>query len=643
MLDRMSTGQAATSSLIAQLRAELMRHVPFAQMSAADVDALVSASQQAYFEPGEVLLDPSRGVVQEVFIIRRGSVSGRKGIAETQGGFEFGAGELFPLDAAFGARAVTSTYTATIDTFCLLVPVVIVQEVASRSAAFADFVNRRVMHLLQLSRNALQASHAAQTATAQSLETPLGELIQHAPYSVAPQTALAQALRKMEELRIGSVLVTDEVGGQTLGILTHRDVLSRVTLPQIPLSTPISTVMTQPVATLTTRHTAHDAALMMARLSIRHVPVTDGTQAHGRVVGIVSERDLFALQRISLKQISAEIRNAPDVGALQAAANDIRAFARNLLGQGVRARQITELISHLNDLLTERLVALIAPSHSVDLSRACWLSFGSEGRSEQTIATDQDNGLVFESADPANSRPALLAFAREVNEALNACGYPLCKGNVMASNPDCCLTSDEWLERFAQWIDHGAPADLLKASIYFDVRPIAGESALVDPLRQFLDTAGHNARFLKQMADNALANSPALNWHGAIDGRSEQGHTIVDLKLRGTAVFVDAARLFALRQGVGATSTRLRLEGAAKSMGVPSHEAEAWIGAFEYLQLLRLQEQLARSAQEAVQGVTRGPNEVDVQQLNDFDRRLLKEALLMARRIQQRVELDHSA
>jgi CBS domain-containing protein len=377
----------------------------------------------------------------------------------------------------------------------------------------------------------------------------------------------------------------------------------------------------------------------MSRRGIRHVPVTD---ADARVVGIVSERDLFALQRLSLKQVSTAIRAAPDVATLRAVAGDIRRFARNLLGQGVRARQLTELISHLNDVLAERLVTLVAAAHGLDLGRACWLAFGSEGRSEQTIATDQDNGLVFTSDDAARDRPAWLAFAREVNEALDACGYPLCKGNVMASNPDCCLTQSEWLARFADWIDHGAPADLLNASIYFDFRPLAGNAALTEPLRALVTTqAARNARFMRQLAENALRNAPALNWRGAIDTKDEGAQAVIDLKLHGTAIYVDAARLYALAHGIAATGTRARFEAAAGAMGVPPQEAEAWVSGFEVLQMLRLQVQLERDRREAVDAPDGNPNLVDVAALNDIDRRVLKESLRVARRLQQRIELDY--
>jgi CBS domain-containing protein len=397
--------------------------------------------------------------------------------------------------------------------------------------------------------------------------------------------------------------------------------------------------MSAPVITLGLDHTAQDAALAMSRHAIRHVPVTD---AAGRVVGILSERDLFALQRLSLKQIGLSIRAAPDLANLRSLAQDIRRFARNLLGQGVGARQLTELISHLNDVLTERLVTLIAAARGIDLARGCWLAFGSEGRGEQTIATDQDNGIVFDSDDAARDRPAWLAFAREVNEALDACGYPLCKGNIMASNPECCLTQGEWLARFDAWIERGAPEDLLKASIYFDLRALAGHTALAQPLRERIThEAGRNPRFMKQMAENTLRNAPALNWLGGIDTQTQGAQAVIDLKLHGTAIYVEAARLYALAHGIAPTSTRERFQAIAQTLGVAAHEAEAWVEGFEYLQMLRLQVQLSRDRREAVAASDGNPNLVDVAALNDIDRRVLKESLRVARRLQQRIQMDY--
>jgi CBS domain-containing protein len=618
-----------SGSLLANLSTELQRHPPFNEMDPAHVAAFVAASRQAYYAPGEVVVAPEHGPVRELFFIRRGAVTGKRGLSEVSGGaFQYDAGDLFPISAVLAQRAPTTQYHATEDTFVLVIGAEDMHALARQSPVFGDFLNRRILKFLDLSRAALQVAYSSQALAEQSLETPLGELGHKAPVSCAPDTPLREVLGAMHERRIGSMLVVDAQGAP-LGILTRSDVLARVALPQVPLEAPVSQVMVSPVHSLPHDATAQDAALAMSAHGIRHVPVT----RDGRVVGIVSERDLFALQRLSLKQVSSSIRNAGSVDALRVVAHDIRRFARTLLGQGVQARQLTALISHLNDALTQRLLELVARRHGIDLAACCWLALGSEGRNEQTIATDQDNALIRpEGSDAA----PWLAFARDVNAALDDCGYPLCKGNVMAGNPACNLTPQQWRERFDQWIEHGSPQDLLNASIFFDLRPLAGNEKLAHDLRTFVTRRARiTPRFLHQLALNSLQRAVPLNWLGNIDTVAAEGHDTLDIKLQGAAIFVDVARLYALAHGVEATNTRERLEAVGPLLGVPAHEAQAWVGGFDYLQLLRLHAQL--------DGTTVGdnPNRIAVDTLNDIDRRILKETLRVLRALQQRLKLDY--
>ena len=618
-----------SGSLFANFRRELSLHPPFTQMTPADIDCFLSRARQQYFAPDEILLEPASGVVRQLFYVRQGAVTGTRGLAEQMGGaFEYEAGDLFPVSAALAGRAVTATYRASGDTFVLALPVEDMQALAQRSLAFAEFLNLRTTKFLELSRRALQAAYASHSMTAQSLEKPLHELLDKAPVTCAPDTPLRDALQVMHQKRIGSILVTDP-SGQPVGILTRYDILGRITLAQVPLEAPISRVMVHPVLSLTADHTAQDAALLMSQHGMRHVPVT----RDGVAVGMVSERDLFAMQKQSLKNVSTAIRAAPDVTALSLAAQDIRRLARSLLGQGVQARQLTALISHLNDVLTERLLQIKALEHGVDLTRLCWLSLGSEGRDEQTIATDQDNALILPDDTPADARESIRAFAHAVNLALDACGYPLCRGGIMAGEAACCLTLAQWRERFGQWISQGSPQDLLNASIYFDFRPLAGDASLARALREdVVQAAQQTPRFLKQMALNALTRSVPLNWRGAVD-TDAQG--TVDLKLQGTAIFVDAARIYSLAYGIDQTNTRKRLEATGPLLKLADTEYGAWVGGFEFLQMLRLRIQLDGEA------LPEAPNRVVVARLNDIDRRILRESFRVARQMQQRLQLDY--
>lgn len=347
-------------------------------------------------------------------------------------------------------------------------------------------------------------------------------------------------------------------------------------------------------------------------------------------IGDLSELELL-FSGNAVSRLGAAIAGAGDTAQLSAAARDVRAFAAELVAHGVGARQVTEMLSRLNDRLTRRLLDIHAGEEGLDLRHACWLVFGSEGRSEQTIVTDQDNGLVFASTEPARDRDRWLALGRRVNDSLSDCGYPRCKGLVMAGNPACCLTPAEWCDRIAGWIEHGAPEDLLKACIYFDLRPVAGDAELARPLQELVVRRARAVpRFLKQMADNALRNPAPLSWLGAVETRKQDGRCMFDLKHHGTMQFVDAARIYALAHGIAATGTRQRFEAIAAALRVPAHEGGAWVRGFEFLQLLRLQAQAAGAA-----------NLVDTASLNDIDRTMLKEALRVAQRLQQRMQLDY--
>jgi CBS domain-containing protein len=636
-----SATHSPSQALIGHLVAELRQFAPFAQMAAEDVETFVRAARQTYHAPGEVLLSPESGPVRRLLLLRRGAVVGRRrGAAGAAGSFQLDAGELFPVGAALAARPVTSVYEALDDCFCLEVDAAVAQSLAARNAVWADFLNRRVLQLLDLSKQALQAAQASSALAEHSLEAPLGTLPRKPPVACGPGTPLRDALLLMHERRVGSVMVLGD-DGAALGILTRHDVLERVALARPPEDTPIERLMSRPVHTLDLSATAQDAALLMSRHGVRHVPLTEG----GRVVGIVSERDLFALQRRSLNQVGGRVRHAADRQALIDAAAEIRRFARLLLAQGLSARALTQLVSHLNDLLGERIVTLAAASHGLDLQRACWLVFGSEGRGEQTIATDQDNGLVFAAGDTPEAveaeRARWLALGREVNETLDACGIPLCKGGIMAGNPRCCLSSDEWVARFAHWMEHGAPEDLLAASIFFDFRPLAGNAALVEPMRAAVTrSAPRLPRFMKQMAENALRTRPPIGWAGGIEAERDGAHQWIDLKLQGTTLFVDAARIYALAHGCAATSTRERFEAAGPAIGASAVEVQSWIGAFEFLQMLRLRTQVGGATGDDASPPAQA-NRLDVASLGAIDRRILKESLRMARELQQRLELDY--
>jgi CBS domain-containing protein len=322
-------------------------------------------------------------------------------------------------------------------------------------------------------------------------------------------------------------------------------------------------------------------------------------------------------------------------------AKDVRTLVPSLLVQGVSAEHVTQILSTLNDRLTRRVIALMAAETGIEPTEYCWLAMGSEGRHEQTLASDQDNGLIFrdpESGDVEAQRARYLPFAVQVNEALAQVGFPLCRGGIMAGNPRWCLSESEWRFRFSRWIAAGDPEAVLGAIIFFDFRPLDGDPELADRLRTWLSGSIRDQQiFLRALAQNALANRPPLGVVRDFTLSDDPEHPgTIDLKVNGATLFIDAARVMALAVGVAVTGTTQRLREAAVRRGLAKEEAEAWVSAFHYLQQFRLRHQTAQ-----VQKGEAPTNHVDPDRLNDLDRRLLKEALRTARGLQRRLTLDY--
>ena len=620
-----------TNSLHRATLDALRRQAPFATMTEDEMSWLVQHLSVAYYPLDATLLEPAKTPPDSLFIIKQGTVSGVT--EEGQTVLQLATGEMFPLGALLAGRGAANRYVAAADTFCYLLPAADFHALLGKSPEFNDFCTRRIASLLEESQRAVQSEYALALDDEQRFARPLASLVQRAPLHVLPDTPLADALATMGAARVGSVVVADAAGAP-VGILTLKDVLARVTLAGVPLATPISAVMTARPATLPDDVPVADALVLMARQGIHHIPLVRA----GKLVGVVSEKDVFALRRLSVEGITSAIMRCDNPARLVALAHDIGDLAHSLLAQGMDAENLTAIISSLNDRLTERIIVLESETDAaLEGLRWCWLALGSEGRMEQTLATDQDNALIFAAADDIQ-HSALLAFALRVNHQLDACGFPLCKGEIMASNPKWCLSLTGWQQQFTQWIDHGSPEALLNASIFFDFRPLTGDASLALDLRTWLNRAAQkNPRFLHQMAGNALRNRPPLGVvrDFVLSDDDAHPHTI-DLKLNGATPFVDAARIFALAAGSPQTNTAKRLREAAHALHIPDSELADWNRAFHFLQLLRLRHQ--HGQQRAGQTPD---NHLDPDTLNPLDRRILKEALRQARKVQTRLAMDY--
>ncbi|MDP2805726.1 MAG: DUF294 nucleotidyltransferase-like domain-containing protein [Gallionellaceae bacterium] len=617
-------------------------HAPFDRMEPAHLIWMLERMKLAYYAQGEVIVSPEVGAVENFVVIKQGLVHGEQDVAhaaESDPWMELAEGECFPLGALLAQRAVASTYRAGTDTFCYELPVADFHTLLGMSAPFRDFCTRRIANLLEHSNQVIQAQYTQSSAEQQSLTSPLLAIMRSDPITCSPQASVREVLAMMHELRISSMVAVDDEG-RPLGILTLHDVLERIALPQIDVNQPVISVMSTQLMFLSPQALAHEAAMMMAKQGCGHVLVIENE----RLVGLVTERYLFALQRVGLRQIGSTIRHAETVDVLLRGAADIRRMAHNMMAQGVAAELLTQFISTFNDLLTARVVELEFANSGLGTSpladRLCWMALGSEGRFEQTFSTDQDNALIFtlpEGMTANQVREQLLPLALHINNTLDACGFPLSKGKIMASNPQWCLSLDEWKLAFGNWLTNGTPEALLHASIFFDFRSLYGAHALAEELRNWLArSASGNTRFLHQMAENAMSIRPPL---GVVRDFVVGKENKLDLKLNGVTPFVDAARIFSLAAGVTHTNTLQRLRASATKLKIHSSEIDAWINAFLFIQVLRMR----HHDEKKVQGCSddKLDNKIDPEQLNELNRRILKEAFRQARKLQARLALEY--
>jgi CBS domain-containing protein len=630
----------ATQLLVNSTLEFLRRYSPFDRMEAEPLRLLAGRLKLAYYHKDAAILTPEMGIARTFYIIQRGKVSSRQvgEVSVTEySSMTLGTGESFPIGAVTAQRPSTNSYHALEDVFVYQLDADDFFEVMQCSQVFNLFCTQYIASLLNQSRQQLQVQFAQRAAEQQSLNAPLSALIKRVPETVAPETPIRQTLEKMDSLHVGSMVVADE-RGVPLGIFTQSDLLRRVVLPGVPLEAPVKQVMSAEPHTLPVEISAYEAAMAMAMHGIRHVLAVDG---EGRLQGVVSERDLFTLQRVGLGQIRQAVENAPDLETLLQASDDVRQLAVNMLAQGVGAEQLTQFISALNDTLTRRVIELNLLRHDLFGIEWAWLSFGSEGRDEQTFSTDQDNGLVFicpDLMDKEQLKLRLLEFAHDVNKDLDTCGFPWCAGNIMASNPDLCLTLEEWQNKFTDWVHKPDPSALLNSTIFFDFRALYGQRNLAERLRLWLLrlTSAHPL-FLRMLAQNSLTVVPPLGMIRDFVTDLDPDHPgTIDLKKFGARLFIDAARIFALAAGLPNTNTVQRLRLASARLNINPDETAAIIDGFNFIQLLRLRHQHLENEQG-----NDGDNRINPDQLNELDRRILKEAFRQARKLQQRLKLDY--
>ncbi|MDB6048670.1 MAG: cyclic nucleotide-binding protein [Pseudomonas sp.] len=617
----------------------LQKFPPFNQMENAHLAYLVEQCQLRFYAADESIIKPTDGPVEHFYIVKTGRVVGERthpAKSGTETTFEISTGECFPLAALLGERATRTEHLAAEDTFCLQLNKLAFIKLFAISSVFRDFALRGVSSLLDQVNQQVQQRAAETLGTQYSLNSRLGELAMRHPVTCSPDTPLREAVKLMHEQQVGSIVIVDEHKAP-LGIFTLRDLRQVVADGTGDFGFPIEKSMIQKPFFLSPDASAFDAAIAMTERHIAHVCLVKDQ----RLCGVVSERDLFSLQRVDLVHLARTIRNAPKIESLANLRGEIVQLVDRMLAHGASSTQITQIITLLNDHTVCRVIELTLLEKGDPGIAFSWLCFGSEGRREQTLYTDQDNGILFEAKDAAEAaaiRAQLLPLAQQINQSLAQCGFTLCKGNIMAGNPDLCLSRGEWARRFSAFIREATPENLLASSIYFDLRVVWGDERSADELRRgILDQVADNRLFQRMMADNALRQRPPVGrFREFVLARKGAEKATLDLKVQGLTPFVDGARLLALANGVEANNTLERLRELVDKEVIEPLDGAAYEEAYHFIQQTRMQQHQLQSRQNLPYS-----NRVDPDILNHLDRRILRESLRQAQRLQSSLTLRY--
>ncbi|SIS64634.1 DUF294 nucleotidyltransferase-like domain-containing protein [Paracoccus saliphilus] len=522
--------------------------------------------------------------------------------------------ELGPRNS-FGERgllrdgcAVTSARTVE-DSVVLMLPRAELTQLMATSRPVARFFDR---------------GGGAMLRTADVALLKVGDLLNRRPQSCPPDTPIIDAARLMRDAQVSSLGVTE--GERLIGLVTIRDMSSRVVAEGRDLHSPVAEVMTADPITLPPSALGYDVLNIMLEKRIGHLPIIED----GRFIGMISQTDLTRVQAISATALIRDISQAKTVAEMA----ETTARIPDLLAQLVRAHQrhevITRMISDIADAVTRRLLEMAETQLGPAPVPYLWAACGSQGRQEQTGVSDQDNCLILaDGADPAE--PYFEALARFVCDGLNECGYVYCPGDMMATNPRWRQPRDVWRRYFRDWIATPDPEAQMLASVMFDLRAIGGDGTLLTGLQvETLERAEKNSIFVAHMVTNSLKHRPPLGFIGGFSTiRSGEHRDHIDMKHGGVVPVTDLARIYALQGRLTPVNTRARLQDAEAKGVISGSGARDLIAAYDLIQTIRLDNQA-----DLIRASRAPDNYLSPADLPDFERSHLRDAFVVVRGMQ---------
>jgi len=449
-------------------------------------------------------------------------------------------------------------------------------------------------------------------------------------------TSIEQVARLMTARNVTSALIAS--GQHTvIGIVTDHDLRARVLAAAVHPDTPVHTIMSAPLAKISESALIYEALMRMEERGVRHLAVED---RDGQIVNVIETKSLAQFQRYGPIVLTREISRAANAEEVAHLTGRTPPLVKALLDSSARPRHMTHMLASICDAATERLVHLAIETLGAPPAPFAFVAMGSQGRQEQTLVTDQDNGIIFApaaDADLPHVADYYLRLGQIVCDGLDRAGYAHCRGGVMASNPRWCRALSAWVSGFRAWVRKSTPQEIMEFSIFFDFRTVYGDTDLTHALRRTIyATLAAEPAFFHHLAQNALTFKPPFRLLGNIYLSGGATEHVGEINLKDAMMpMVAFARLYALRHQINQTHTLERIEALSdRGLILPSSREEI-VASYDFLMQLRLQTQLA-----AIQGDRTPQNIIHPGKLGYIQQELLKQALAQIAAVQKKISYD---
>jgi len=584
---------------------------PFDRLAQPEIEELKASLDIGYFRPGEAIVQEGRPS-EFLHVIIKGAVEDRAG--------DMLQAVLGPKDS-FDSRAVVhgaagENFVAAEETLCHLIPQPVVQNLIRRNPAFAAFFYSEVSRKLD--------AFAGQQRS-EGFETVLRARVRDARYGAAVfidgAMTIEDAGRRMRDSDINALFVRD---GERVGVVTGMNLSKAVVLRRLPLDTPIRDISHFDVSAVGSDDFIFEALLLMTRHSRRRLAI----KSDGAYVGFLEDIDILGLFAGNSQLIPGRIDRARSLDDLSVAASDIQAQVERLHQQGVKVEAIAEITSDLNARLFVKLFEMVAPPSIRD--NGCLMIMGSEGRGEQTVRTDQDNGILLAGPVPETD---LATFREAFSGALDGFGFPPCPGDVMVRNPVWSQPVDSFIGQIKAWVLARDPDAAMNLAIFSDAAAVTGRSDLLARARTALVELlrGEGALLARFAYLIETFNTPRVGRLSSIMASVGVGSEEIDVKKAGTFPIVHGMRTLALDKGILAHTTAGRIDALVEAGSLEPDFGRELVSALRVFMEFRLRSQL----QAMRRGSTEGESLVYLGDLTTADRDILRDSLRIVRQFRE--------